>query len=291
MVADFLNVVDVNKYNFLHSSSDLYEAAKLAFTKEAEEWVDKNMQNKSKPTEIMVENKLDITITNKCSSYGNSRIYRYRVGDESVLRFDQIPYPECCGITIIKNFSANSSMSKTDFLDAMDKFIKDQQDNDRFSKALFYTTADSTGAKLFSMINGITILDQFKNKRSGNMLIGFEIDLLEKSTREGWHSMDLGEDDFDEEETDGDEEEDLFDVDGATELLQAIQTQSQINVASSSVTQMVKGQAYLDGVGPGVWEIYTDGSRPVYCDMSGTQSSWSNFSIQEGPVDGRDLRF
>jgi hypothetical protein len=89
-------------------------------------------------------------------------------------------------------------MSKADFLDAMDQFLADIKKNDRYSKVLFYTNAGNNGERLFSLINGITILDPFRNKRSGNTLVGFEIDLLEK------YDTIVLDDDFDEEETDGD---------------------------------------------------------------------------------------
>ena len=166
---------------------------------------------KQKPIEIMKENELDITITDRDGSYGNSRVYSYKVNGEYVLRFDQIPYPECCGIAIIKNFSANGDMQKADFLDAMDQFLADIKKNDRFSKVLFYTNAGSNGDRMFSMINEITILDPFKNKRSGNTLVGFEIDLLEKKSNSSrWHDAEFGNLDDEPEEADGehDEEED-----------------------------------------------------------------------------------
>lgn len=163
---------------------------------------------KQKSIEIMKGNELDITITDRNRSYGDSRVYRYKINGESVLRFDQIPYPECCGIAIIKNFSANGDMQKADFLDAIDQFLADIKKNDRYSKVLFYTNAGSNGDRMFSMINGITILDPFRNKRSGNTLVGFEIDLLEKESREGWHSLDLDDEESDEEETDGEHDED-----------------------------------------------------------------------------------
>lgn len=163
---------------------------------------------KQKSIEIMKGNELDITITDRNRSYGDSRVYRYKINGESALRFDQIPYPECCGIAIIKNFSANSDISKVDFIDAINKFIVDMQENDAFSKVLFYTNAGSNGDRLFSQIPNVIILDSFKNKRSGNTLVGFEIDLLEKKSREGWHSLDLDDEESDEEEDDGEHDED-----------------------------------------------------------------------------------
>lgn len=165
---------------------------------------------KQKSTKIMEGNKLDIQVTDRNRSYGDSRVYRYLINGESALRFDQIPYPECCGIAIIKNFSANSDISKVDFIDAINKFIVDMQENDAFSKVLFYTNAGSNGDRLFSQIPDIVVLDPFKNRRSGNTLVGFEIDLLEKSTDMGWHSLDLGDDDLDEEETDGEHDEGIL---------------------------------------------------------------------------------
>jgi len=198
---------------------------------------------KQKSIEIMKGNELDITITDRNRSYGDSRVYRYKINGESVLRFDQIPYPECCGIAIIKNFSANGDMQKADFLDAMDQFLADIKKNDRYSKVLFYTNAGSNGDKLFPMINGITILDPFRNKRSGNTLVGFEIDLLEKSTESGWRTLDLTEndDDFDEEEIDGEHDEDEEEDDDPFGL------------------SMIAGQASLDQQQQGT----LNGRRPI----------------------------
>lgn len=169
----------MNDYT-LYLGAESYEAFRSAFIRATEDWIIKNSKDRNKSTKTMEGNKLDIQVTNKSSAYGDSRIYRYLINSESVLRFDQIPYPECCGIAIIKNFSANSNISKSDFLDAMDKFILNIQENDRFSKILFYTNAESIGGQLFSQIPNVIILDSFKNNRSGNTLIGFEIDLPER---------------------------------------------------------------------------------------------------------------
>lgn len=189
-----------------------------------------------KSTKIMEGNKLDIQVTDRNRSYGDSRIYRYKINGESVLRFDQIPYPECCGIAIIKNFSANGDMQKADFLDAMDQFLADIKKNDRYSKVLFYTNAGSNGDRMFSMINGITILDPFKNKRSGNTLVGFEIDLLDKATSLSWRD-EISESDFDEEETDGEHDEDEGEDDDPFE----------IRLADQNMQETVEAQAILNG--------------------------------------------
>jgi len=194
-----------------------------------------NESFKQKSIEIMKRNELDIEITNRSSAYGHSRTCRYIIDGESVLRFEQIPFPECCGIAIVKNFSANGDMQKADFLDAIDQFLADIKKNDRYSKILFYTNSGSNGDKMFSMINGITILDPFRNKRSGNTLVGFEIDLLEKSTESGWRTIDLTEndDDFDEEETDGEHDEDEEEDDLSEEI--------------DEIRRIVEAQAILDG--------------------------------------------
>lgn len=210
---------------------------------------------KQKSIEIMKGNELDIQITDRNRSYGDSRVYRYKINGESVLRFDQIPYPECCGIAIIKNFSANGDMQKADFLDAMDQFLADIKKNDRYSKVLFYTNAGSNGDRMFSMINGITILDPFRNKRSGNTLVGFEINLL------GEYETIILEDDFDEEETDGEHDEDEEEDDLSEEI--------------DDIRRMVEAQAILDGdpqptssqrsiLGSGVIEQISPQSRRTY---------------------------
>jgi len=191
---------------------------------------------KTKSTEIMKGNELDIDITDRNRSYGDSRVYRYKINGETAMRFDQIPFPECCGIAIIKNFSANGDMSKADFLNAMDQFLADIKKNDRYSKVLFYTNTGSTGDRLFQLINGITILDPFRNKRSGNTLIGFEIDLLEKSTESGWQSMEFSDDETEDEEPNGEHDEDEEEDDAL-----------EIRYAVSEMRAIVEAQAILDG--------------------------------------------
>lgn len=239
----------MNDYT-LYLGAESYEAFRSAFIKDAEEWANENLKYKSKSTKIMEGNKLDIQVTDRNRSYGDSRVYRYLINGESALRFDQIPYPECCGIAIIKNFSANSDISKVDFIDAINKFIVDMQENDAFSKVLFYTNAGSNGDRLFSQIPDVVVLDPFKNMRSGNTLVGFEIDLLGKeSTREGWRSLDLGEDDFDDDEAaeEHDEEEDN-DTFGLMPDILPQQTQSEQLNARSTITV---GRGILDRIQSG----------------------------------------
>jgi len=246
MGVDTLSADNMNDYT-LYMGAESYEVFRSAFVEEAKAWASKNFKVENKPIEIMKGNELDIQITDRNRSYGDSRVYRYKINGESILRFDQIPYPECCGIAIIKNFSANGDMQKADFLDAMDQFLADIKKNDRYSKVLFYTNAGSNGDKLFSMINGITILDPFKNKRSGNTLVGFEIDLLEKESREGWHSLDLDDEESDEEETEGEHDEDEEEDDDpfglATESDAQIAMSRSVPLNSNRIIQPVE---YID---------------------------------------------
>jgi len=218
--ADTPSVVNMTQFNYQYLTKELLESTmndifsrnRIASRRRTEEqyWQAVNLAYpktpdesfKQKSIEIMKGNELDIEITNRSGAYGHSRTCRYIIDGETALRFEQIPFPECCGIAIVKNFSVNGDMQKADFLDAMDQFLADIKKNDRYSKVLFYTNAGSNGDKLFSMINGITILDPFRNKRSGNTLVGFEIDLLEK------YDTIVLDDEFDEEETDGEHDED-----------------------------------------------------------------------------------
>jgi len=239
------SVVNMTQFNYQHLTKELLESTmndifsrnRIASRRRTEEqyWQAVNLAYPSTPDEsfkqksieIMKGNELDIEITNRSGAYGHSRTCRYIIDGETALRFEQIPFPECCGIAIVKNFSANGDMQKADFLDAMDQFLADIKKNDRYSKVLFYTNAGSNGDKLFSMINGITILDPFRNKRSGNTLVGFEIDLLEK------YDTIVLDDEFDEEETDGEQDEDE-EEDGLSEEIDEIR-------------RIVEAQAILDG--------------------------------------------
>ena len=262
----------------------------------------------NKPIEIMKGNELDITITDRDSSYGDSRIYRYKVNGESVLRFDQIPYPECCGIAIIKNFACNSDLSKADFTEAMTKFTEDLVANDRFSRVLFYTTRGSNGDRYFQQFDGITILDSFQNRRSGNMLIGFEIDLLKLQPEPEKILLPYEDDDFDE-PTEGD---DAVASDLDIEIQLAGQRREQARqrfyaaseaIASSkssvrSTQSSVVGQYGLDtgndlpnmplNTGDGIMNQIERNSATS--KARGTRTFGANYSLGIDPLDIRDIK-
>lgn len=142
---------------------------------------------------------LKIEYTNKSTSYGDSRYYVYYVDGMAVFMANQIPWPNCCGIAILKNLSISPSVDKTIFKKILDEICDDLYSNDKYSKLLFYTNIGSV-SRMFETYPDITILDPFKNRRSGNILIGFEINLLKDSdvnpeSRVTWRSA-LDEDGF-----------------------------------------------------------------------------------------------
>ena len=240
----------------------------------------------NKPIEIMKGNELDITITDRNSSYGDSRIYRYKVNGESVLRFDQIPYPECCGIAIIKNFACNSDLSKADFTEAMTKFTEDLVANDRFSRVLFYTTRGSNGDRYFQQFDGITILDSFQNRRSGNMLIGFEIDLLKLQPEPEKILLPYGDDDFDE-PTEGDNAvaSDL-DLDEGFQAVSRMPSEHRARYGLDSVD--ISKRRPLN-TGEGIMNQIERNSATS--KAIGSRSFGANYSLGIDPLDIRDIKF
>lgn len=155
---------------------------------------------------------LKVEITNKNASYGDSRSYVYYIDDNASFMANQMPYPNCCGIAILKDISVYFRVAKADGIKIIDAICEDLYKNDKYSKILFYTNVGSESAKLFETYPDITILDPFKNRRSGNVLIGFEINLLKEDDLEKKRSVsswDESEDDDDDE--DAEEEEDEID--------------------------------------------------------------------------------
>jgi hypothetical protein len=143
---------------------------------------------KQKPIEqIMKGNILKGNITNKDNSYGNSRSYRFEVDGDCQFSFNQIPFPNCCGIAILRDLSTSSEISRENFNDAINQLVKDLQENDRYSKILIYTTLTSKESQMFQNYPDIIILDPFKNRRSSNILVGFELNLLQHTTPQIWH--------------------------------------------------------------------------------------------------------
>lgn len=167
-----------------------------------------NSQNQKTNNNEMKQG-LKIEYTNKSSAYGDSRYYVYYIDNNAVFIANQIPWPNCCGIAILKDLSISSSVDKTIFKKILDEICDDLYSNDKYSKLLFYTNIGST-SRMFETHPDVTILDPFKNRRSGNILIGFEFNLLKDSdvnsgSRQSWpitiDEDDEDQDDEDEEET------------------------------------------------------------------------------------------
>lgn len=168
-------------------------------------------------TKTMEGTKLKCETVSRSMSYGNARTFSYRVDGEQYIYLNQIPFPNCCGITIFKDVSIYDQTTKEQFISALDRIIATLKKEDSYSRILFYTNQGSYPAKMFALYPGILILDSFINKRSGNVLIGFEIDLLERTSSIGTFDRldipaDSDESDFDifEAETQAQAEADRF---------------------------------------------------------------------------------
>ena len=124
---------------------------------------------------------LKVEITNKDTSYGSSRIYYYSTKDEgNIFRIEQIPFPNCCGIAILKNLSmSTSSVDANLFCKIIGEIVEDLKNNDKFSKLMFYTNSGNYGFEEFQKYPEVSIIPPFRNRRSGHTLMGFEIDLTE----------------------------------------------------------------------------------------------------------------
>jgi len=139
--------------------------------------------------------KLEVLDIKKDVSYGDSRMYK--IVDETegiVFRCRQIPFPNCCGITILENVSISHSVKGAEINAVMDKIIDDLYVNDKYSKLIFYTINNSKEALAFAEYKGCLILDTFVNRRSLNTLIGFEINIEEKHQNNDKPSSNLVED-------------------------------------------------------------------------------------------------
>ena len=66
----------------------------------------------------------------------------------------------------------------------MDLIKNHLKEEDRFSKIIYYTNSPCRMEKYLSKYDGVIYTEYFKNKRSGNILIGFEINLLENDILE-----------------------------------------------------------------------------------------------------------
>lgn len=191
---------------------------------------------------------LKIEYTNKSSAYGDSRYFVYHVDGQSVFTATQIPWPNCCGIAILKDVNISSSVSKDLFKNILNEICEDLYRNDKYSKLLFYTNIGSV-SRMFETYSDITILDPFKNRRSGNILIGFEINLLKDSdvnpeSRITWRSA-LDEEDEEESDDDDDAEEEEDEIDHT--IRQIAESQRMLRAGATRGVEFIseaKGQTF-----------------------------------------------
>ena len=150
---------------------------------------------------------LKVEYTNRSSSYGSSRNFRIgkKSSSSSVFYCSQVPFPSCCGIAIIKDVSIGSDLTKDEFAEIMDLIKNHLKEEDSFSKIIYYTNSPCRMEKYLSKYDGVIYTEYFKNKRSGNILIGFEINLLENDILENEEDEDDLDFELDEEENEDDE--------------------------------------------------------------------------------------
>lgn len=201
---------------------------------------------------------LKIEYTNKSYAYGDSRYYVYYVDGMDVFTATQIPWPNCCGIAILKDLSISSSVDKTLLKKILDEICEDLYSNDKYSKLLFYTNIGST-SRIFETHPDVTILDPFKNRRSGNILIGFEFNLLKDSdvnsgSRQSW-PITIEEAYEDQDDEDEEEEEDESDSDrwGPQGVISA--TGSQRSLITDKLTPEITVRYFAN------WDISTADSE------------------------------
>lgn len=123
------------------------------------------------PTEF----ELGIEVTNRSTSWGNSRQYCYKNNIETLISLSEIPFPGCCGVCILKGISVDRGMAQKDFNTFMNALVDDLKDDDSFARILIYTTTNEASHGFLSNYPNTTILDTFKNPRTDRILTGFEI--------------------------------------------------------------------------------------------------------------------
>lgn len=211
------NMTERERLNQINIASELFREGLISsseYTRSISNINSEIIKNKTNNSEM--KQGLKIEYINKSSAYGDYRYYVYYVDGMAVFMANQIPWPNCCGIAILKDLSISSSVDKTIFKKILDEICEDLYSNDKYSKLLFYTNIGSV-SRMFETHPEVTILDPFKNRRSGNILIGFEINLLKDSdvNPESIITWRSAIDEEDEEDTDDDddfeEEEDEID--------------------------------------------------------------------------------
>lgn len=147
------------------------------------------------PKQMDSKLKLEVEYTNKSNAYGHSRIVKIVKDKSTLFRSEIIPFPDCCGICIFKNIATND-IPRVEFTECMRMITQHLQENDQFSIGLVYHTDGSNIIKQLSRFDGAVHTGLFKNRRSGNMLAGFEINLDPNRSK---HYID-GDDEEEEEE-------------------------------------------------------------------------------------------
>lgn len=124
------------------------------------------------------EYKLVVDVTNQSSSYGNSRVYRFKLKDDTtMLRIKQTPFPECCGVALLSNYSCDPELGVEGFNKCLSMLLHDLTLNDRFSKVLIFNNADNRLTRLFMSHPKAIVGETFRNRRTDNMLISVEYSL------------------------------------------------------------------------------------------------------------------
>lgn len=116
-------------------------------------------------------------VKNSSFAYGDSRDYSYGSNVESFITLSQIPFPNCCGIAILKSISMSSELTQKDFNLFIDNIKKDLELNDKYGKIMIYTTTQERCHNYFNKYPDIIHIDSMVNPRTGRNLVGFEINL------------------------------------------------------------------------------------------------------------------
>ena len=108
-------------------------------------YIDLSDLKEAPPKEVIKKNyKLNADVTHSSTSYGDSRRYSYGDATEKVAALDQVPFPNCCGICILKNISISHSLSNKNFNKFLDEIIENLKGSDHYGKIMIYTTTNET---------------------------------------------------------------------------------------------------------------------------------------------------
>jgi hypothetical protein len=124
------------------------------------------------------EVKMECEVLNRSRAYGDSRKFYYKIGNEPVMAVEQIPFPNCCGVAILHNFSVDLNSTQEMMNDFLDYTVSELKANDQFSKILIYT-AENNGRKMKLVENypNAEIGEKFVNFRTKNLLTTIEINI------------------------------------------------------------------------------------------------------------------